>query len=196
MTLLGKKQVRFSNGVAKRGIILRKFQFLSFPGSAWEPIPGGSASRARDGATQLAFRDSAPQRGAGSGRFNSAIGKTGKALRGLSVFILAVALLLAAGGTVSAQSMDGLVNQYQKEYEEVKPRPGSSVGTDYKLDQIAMGALYTVRSLSMLHDQNGQIIQNQQALMERHDRMIRQNDEMVRLLRRLVELREGAGIVE
>ncbi|MFP4032675.1 MAG: hypothetical protein ACLFRG_08755 [Desulfococcaceae bacterium] len=114
----------------------------------------------------------------------------------MSVFILAVALLLAAGGTVSAQSMDGLVNQYQKEYEEVKPRPGSSVGTDYKLDQIAMGALYTVRSLSMLHDQNGQIIQNQQALMERHDRMIRQNDEMVRLLRRLVELREGAGIVE
>jgi hypothetical protein len=120
----------------------------------------------------------------------------GKALSVLSLLILVSALLLATGGTVFAQSMDGLVNQYQKEYEEVKPRPGSSVGTDYKLDQIAMGALYTVRSLSMIHDQNGQIIQNQQALMDRYDRMIRQNEEVVRLLRRLVELREGGMVIE
>lgn len=98
---------------------------------------------------------------------------------------------MGAGAPALAQSMGGLVDQYQKEYQEVKPRPGSSVGTDYKLDQIAMGALYTVRSLSMLHDQNDQIIQNQRALMDRYDRMIRQSDEVVRLLRRLVALREG-----
>jgi len=132
----------------------------------------------------------------GFGVFNLANYFFEKALSVLSLLILISAFLPAAGRTVSAQSMDGLVNQYQKEYEEVKPRPGSSVGTDYKLDQIAMGALYTVRSLSMLHDQNGQIIQNQQALMERHDRIIRQNEELVRLLRRLVELREGTGFVE
>jgi hypothetical protein len=114
-----------------------------------------------------------------------------KALGIGGVFFLISALPMGAGAPALAQSMGGLVDQYQKEYQEVKPRPGSSVGTDYKLDQIAMGALYTVRSLSMLHDQNDQIIQNQRALMDRYDRMIRQSDEVVRLLRRLVALREG-----
>lgn len=144
---------------------------------------------------------SGPNRGeTGMGRKRWAEGAaasaTGKALWIGGVFFLFSALPMGAGEPAFAQSMDGLVDQYQKEYQEVQPRPGSSVGTDYKLDQIAMGALYTVRSLSMLHDQNDQIIQNQQALMDRCDRMIRQNDEMVRLLRRLVALREGSVTME
>lgn len=196
MILFQKNKVRFPNGVSNEGTVPREIQLFSFPSSPRERIPGGSASSDRDSAARTELRDGAPPRGAGFGRFNSATGQLGKALSVLGVIVLVSALLLATGGTVFAQSMDGLVNQYQKEYEEVKPRPGSSVGTDYKLDQIAMGALYTVRSLSMLHDQNGQIIQNQQALMERYDRMIRQNDEVVRLLRRLVELREGPAILE
>lgn len=95
----------------------------------------------------------------------------------------------------AAQSPGGLVEEYRREYEAVRPRPGSSVGTDYKLDQIAMGALYTVRALAMLQDriqEHGErIIRNQEVLLERHDRAIRQNEEMVRLLRRLVAIGEG-----
>ena len=222
MILLRNDQARLPIGVVNGGTIPREIPFFSFPGSAWERNSGGTPSRARDSAARTAFRDGPPPRGAGFFSFpgsawecvpggsasrirgsadrialrDRAPQRMKKALSALGVFFLVSALLLATEVTAFAQSMDGLVNQYQKEYEEVKPRPGSSVGTDYKLDQMAMGALYTVRSLSMLHDQNGQIIQNQQALMERYDRMIRQNDEVVRLLRRLVELREGAGIVE
>lgn len=108
------------------------------------------------------------------------------------VRFLFAGFFLAAAWTVPAvaQSMDGLADQYRREYEAVKPRPGSSVGTDYKLDQIAMGALYTVQSIAMLHDQTDRILRNQEAMIERYDRMIRQNDELVRLLRELTALRK------
>jgi hypothetical protein len=83
----------------------------------------------------------------------------------------------------SADPMGELLEQFGKEYEAVKPRSQySSVGTDYLLDQTALGTYYTTRSLSLIYRQNEEMMARYDELLTRYDQVIEQNREIIRLL--------------
>lgn len=84
-----------------------------------------------------------------------------------------------------ADEMQELLDSFRQQYSSLTPRPGSSVNSDYVFRQTALGAYYTTGALALLHDQNAEMLQNQEALLERFDRLLRQNQEILLLLRGL-----------
>jgi len=81
-----------------------------------------------------------------------------------------------------ANPMNDLVDDLSSEYEALTPAPNSSVNTDYAIRQVARSTFATNKSLELIYEQNLQLLDHQQALMERYDRMIQQNEEIIRLL--------------
>ena len=90
------------------------------------------------------------------------------------------ALLIPANG--SCDPMDELSNELSTSFEKLKPPPNSSVDSDYKLDQVAIGSLYTNKSLHLIYKQNREMAEKYNILMEKYDRIIDQNNEIIRLL--------------
>lgn len=86
-------------------------------------------------------------------------------------------------GNVFCDSMDELINQFGSEFEAVKPEPNSSVNTDYKLDQTAMGTLYTTKALSLIYSQNNELLTKYESMLQKYDEVIKQNKEIIRLLK-------------
>jgi len=84
-----------------------------------------------------------------------------------------------------ADPMTQLLDQYTGEFESLKPAENSSVGTDYKFDQIALSGLYTTRTLGLIYQQNQTVIQKQDEILRRYDTIIEQNREIIRLLTRM-----------
>lgn len=104
-----------------------------------------------------------------------------------------LAVLLIAGvwpDSVAADPMDELTEQFASEYDALIPPPNSSVGTDYPIRQVALGAFYTNQSLRLLYEQNQSLIDRQQELVEKYDRIIELNERIVVLLTRIAEKSE------
>jgi hypothetical protein len=96
------------------------------------------------------------------------------------LLILITAVLMPGNGF--SDSMDDLSNEFSKSYGNLKPPPNSSVGSDYKLDQVALGTLYTNKSLHLIYKQNSEMADKYNILIEKYDRIIDQNKEIIRLL--------------
>lgn len=90
------------------------------------------------------------------------------------------------------ESMDELAEQYEKAYEAVVPPPNSSMNADYKMEQVALGTMYTAKSLKMLYDQNRKLIDQNTAILLKYDEIIGQNNEMIRLLKIIAQKRMPA----
>jgi len=103
-------------------------------------------------------------------------------MKGTLFFMVFLAMFIAWPGGAYCDSMDELVEQFGKEYEAMKPPPNSSVNSDYKLDQVALGALYTTKTLSLIYKQNQIIMEKYDQLVMRYEKIITQNKEMIRLL--------------
>lgn len=100
--------------------------------------------------------------------------------------------------TIAQEGADNLIDQLQAEYERVKPpSPTSSINSDYPIRQTAIGIFYSAKMMSHLIKQ-GQILNNKydqfleinQTLIERYDSIIKQNDEIIRLLNIIAEKAE------
>lgn len=98
-----------------------------------------------------------------------------------------LAWMLVAAPPVAADPMDDLLQQYQAAFEAAKPPPQSSVRADYKFDQIAMGGLFTARSLKLLYQQTQESLRRQDEILLKYDRIIQQNDEIIRLLEKIAD---------
>jgi hypothetical protein len=101
------------------------------------------------------------------------------------VMILTVFSLV---GVAFADPMGDLLDQFGKEYDAVIPRSQySSVGTDYKLEQAALGTYYTTRSLSLIYRQNEQLMGKYDEMIAKYDQLIEQNREIIRLLSQMAK---------
>jgi hypothetical protein len=80
-------------------------------------------------------------------------------------------------------SMDDLNEQYNKQYEALKPPSGSSsVGVDYVFEQTALSTLQTTRILEHIYEQNREMLSKYDDALNKFDEIIRQNNEIIKLL--------------
>jgi hypothetical protein len=82
------------------------------------------------------------------------------------------------------QSGGDLMNEFGQAFEALQPTvPGSSVNSDYKIGQTALGTFYTTKTLGLIYDQNQELSRKYDQMLERYDEVIQQNQEIIRLLR-------------
>ncbi|MFW6331867.1 MAG: hypothetical protein ACOC23_01055 [Thermodesulfobacteriota bacterium] len=103
------------------------------------------------------------------------------------LFLIGCLVLWLIPGTAIGDPMGELMDEYQQDFKAVVPEPYSSVNSDYKLEQIAMGGLYITKSLSILFDQNRVMAARQEEMIRKYDQMIEQNREIIRLLNRIAK---------
>lgn len=84
-------------------------------------------------------------------------------------------------------SIDKLVEQFGVEFESLKPMSNSSLNADFKQAQIALGTVYAVKALRLLHIQNQELIDKNDEIKDKYDEIIEQNKELIRLLSILVK---------
>ncbi len=110
------------------------------------------------------------------------------------LFLLAILVALTPAGIVQADPMRELIETLGSEYEALVPPPSGSVGTDYPSRQAALGSLYTARSIGLLYFQNQEMLSRQEALLNRYDRVIEQNRQIIRLLKIISEQSSAAPV--
>ena len=103
---------------------------------------------------------------------------------------LILALVIAFGSIGFCDPADELIDQFGQEFEAVKPAPNTSVNADYKLEQIALGAFYTTKTLSLIYKQNQALMEKYDQLLMKYDKIIDQNKEIIKLLSIIAE-KEG-----
>jgi len=91
------------------------------------------------------------------------------------------------GLTIAQDSMDTLMEQFNQQYEALKPQPNSSVNDDYKLGQTALGIRYTNKILNLMHAQNQEMLAKYSEILSKYDEIIKQNREVIRLLTRIAK---------
>ena len=100
-----------------------------------------------------------------------------------TIFIsLFLAFAIVWAGIGLCDPVDDLIDQFGKEFEAVKPPPNTSVNADYKLDQVALGAFYTTKTLSLIYKQNQAVMEKYDQLLVKYDKIIEQNKEIIKLL--------------
>ena len=87
----------------------------------------------------------------------------------------------------SCETMDELAEKYESAYDAAVPPPNSSMNNDYKMEQVALGTMYTAKSMKMLFHQNQKLIEQNQAILQKYDKIIEQNNEMIKLLRIIMQ---------
>ncbi len=103
-------------------------------------------------------------------------------MKKIMVIIFITAIFPFCVNNSIADPMDDLIDKFQADFEKVKPGPYSSVNADYKFDQIAMSGLYNAKSLQLIYRQNQDIKAGQDEMLRKYDRIIQQNQEIIRLL--------------
>lgn len=101
----------------------------------------------------------------------------------MCVLLLVLIVCPACPTVLFGESMDELAEQYEKAFDAAVPPPNSSMNNDYKMEQVALGTMYTAKSLKMLYDQNRKLIDQNAAILLKYDEIIRQNNEVIRLLK-------------
>ncbi len=103
-------------------------------------------------------------------------------------FLMVIMVVLFLAMYAFADPMGDLLDQFGKDYEAVIPQSQySSVGTDYKLTQTALGTYYTTRSLSLIYSQNEQMMGKYDQMLSKYDQVIEQNREIIRLLTQITK---------
>jgi len=100
--------------------------------------------------------------------------------------LLTAGIVLLYVGEHRAGASD-ITDQFSEKYNSLVPAPNSSVGSDYLFEQIALGSNYTVRMLDLIHDQNRSLSEKYDRILEKYDLMEAQNEEIISLLKKMVE---------
>jgi hypothetical protein len=80
-------------------------------------------------------------------------------------------------------SMDELTEQYNKQYEALKPTSTySSVRSDYVFEQTALATQQTTKILELIYEQNREMLSKYDETLYKFDEIIRQNNEIIKLL--------------
>jgi len=80
-------------------------------------------------------------------------------------------------------SMDELTEQYNKQYEALKPPSNySSVRSDYVFEQTALATQQTTKILELIYEQNREMLSKYEETLNKFDEIIRQNNEIIKLL--------------
>ncbi|SMC49966.1 hypothetical protein SAMN02746065_10358 [Desulfocicer vacuolatum DSM 3385] len=101
-------------------------------------------------------------------------------------------ILLTAGmvwsivGELTAEASD-ITDMFNEKYISLVPAPNSSVGSDYLFEQMALGSEYTIRILDLIYDQNKILMEKYDQILGKYDRMEAQNNEIIFLLKKIVE---------
>jgi hypothetical protein len=106
-------------------------------------------------------------------------------IKRLSVAVLFLSFIW--GSNAFCESIDELVDEFGVEFESLKPLPNSSINADFKQAQIALGVVYTIKALRLLHIQNQELISKKDEIKDKYDEIIAQNRELIRLLSILVK---------
>jgi hypothetical protein len=93
-----------------------------------------------------------------------------------AVFFFIILGFLCCPSALICESMDELSEKYEKAYNALVPPSNSSMNSDYKMEQVAVGTMYTAKSLKMLYNQN-------QEQTNQNKVIIKQNNEIIRLLK-------------
>ena len=104
-----------------------------------------------------------------------------------NLFGFAILVVLTISASALADPMRELIETLGSEYEALIPAPSGSVGTDYPTRQAALGSLYTARSIGLIYYQNQEMLSRQEELLNRYDRVIEQNRQIIRLLKIISE---------
>jgi hypothetical protein len=81
-----------------------------------------------------------------------------------------------------AQTLDDTFDEFNHRFQALRPPPGSSVHSDYKLDQAALASFYTARILTIISKQNQELIARYDDVSRKYDQMIKQNEKIIQLL--------------
>ena len=60
-------------------------------------------------------------------------------------------LIMSVSPVLPSESIDELLEQYGRQYEELVPAPNSSINDDYKMGQTALGVFYTNQILNLIY---------------------------------------------
>ncbi|RJR44809.1 MAG: hypothetical protein C4576_12870 [Desulfobacteraceae bacterium] len=99
----------------------------------------------------------------------------------LFVFICAFSVTVLSPW-IHAQSLDDTFDEFSHRFQALKPPPGSSVRSDYKLDQTALASFYTAKMLTVISKQNQELIARYDEVSRKYDQMIKQNEKIIQLL--------------
>ncbi len=81
-----------------------------------------------------------------------------------------------------AQVLDDTFEEFNQRFQSLRPPPGSSVRSDYKLDQAALASFYTARILTIISKQNQDLLARYDEVSKKYDHMIKQNEKIIQLL--------------
>lgn len=112
-----------------------------------------------------------------------------------AVFFLFLCVTVLFAGPARPDPLSDLMEQFSKEYNATKPpSPYSSVDSDYKIKQAALGSLYTTKTLGLLYRQNQQLLGKYDEMLQKYDEIIEQNKQIIELLSILAKDKEkGKG---
>ena len=92
------------------------------------------------------------------------------------------ALIMALPAALQSKSIDDLLDQYSRQYQEMIPAPNSSINDDYKMGQTALGVFYTNQILNLIYAQNQEMVAGYNEMLTKYNEVIRQNNEIIKLL--------------
>lgn len=81
-----------------------------------------------------------------------------------------------------AQSLDDAFEQFSLQFQTMKPPPGSSINTDYKLEQSAFAGYYAARMLTLIGKQNQELLSRYDEMLRKYDLLLKQNERIIQLL--------------
>ena len=101
-----------------------------------------------------------------------------------NLFFLVIPLMVLLGVCAMAgDPLEELMESFDKDYNAIKPPSEySSVKSDYKLGQAALGAMYTTKAIGLLYRQNQQLLEKYDEMLQKYDKVIEQNRKIIRLL--------------
>lgn len=100
-------------------------------------------------------------------------------------WVVLICVVVMASSALGADQRAGeLMSEFGQAFEALQPpAPGSSVNSDYKIGQTALGTFYTTKTLGLIYDQNQELAQKYDQMLEKYDEVIQQNQEIIHLLR-------------
>ena len=108
------------------------------------------------------------------------------------VIVVSFLMIMLFSQLTLGESIDEIDDQYDKDYEAIKPPSGSSsVRTDYLFEQTALSTQQTVKLLKLIFEQNKQILSRYDDVLNKYNEIIRQNNEIIKILSKDVSSDEG-----
>ena len=108
-------------------------------------------------------------------------------MKKILLFCILISVTLLGSQTAPCQSIDEFSEQFEEEYDALKPRESSSVGSDYVFRQTALATKYATEILNRLYHQNQEFLAKYDEILTKYDEIIQQNNEIIKLLSELGE---------